>query len=271
MSTLTDRITNALDVSSNMNVTFLALMAAMVGSDPAAPLHLQLTSLFEDRELDVLLQETEGTDRFANAASGVLKGRLNSLIGAAPMATTALRSVDSNYKKPPVLDSKKVCEQFYQVPVLVRAKPEKVYGDYKDVKAVMLDLPFPLQLAWDKQVSVKRMQVNPLMHDALRDVFKAMSETFTLREMRESGVTLFGGCYNVRKIRGGKSMSSHSWAIALDINPESNRMTRDKNYIPKFWSDRVHQGMAHILHRYGFRTLSHDTMHWQFVPKKYRM
>ncbi len=36
-------------------------------------------------------------------------------------------------------------------------------------------------------------------------------------------IKTFDGCYNVRNIRGGSSWSTHSWAIAIDLNAKWNR------------------------------------------------
>ena len=34
----------------------------------------------------------------------------------------------------------------------------------------------------------------------------------------------FGGCYNLRNIRGGSKLSMHSWGIAIDLNVSENRL-----------------------------------------------
>ncbi len=39
----------------------------------------------------------------------------------------------------------------------------------------------------------------------------------------EDQVKTFDGCYNVRNIRGGDTWSTHSWAIAIDLNGPWNR------------------------------------------------
>lgn len=48
--------------------------------------------------------------------------------------------------------------------------------------------------------------------------------------IRALGLDLFGGCLNVRAMRGGKALSMHSWGIAIDVDPEHNplRWGRDK-------------------------------------------
>lgn len=57
---------------------------------------------------------------------------------------------------------------------------------------------------------------------------------------------LAGGCYNARLIRGGDkggAISRHSWGVAVDINPSTNRYGGDINMDARF---------ADIFHRWGF-------------------
>ena len=42
--------------------------------------------------------------------------------------------------------------------------------------------------------------------------------------VRELRLDRYGGCFNPRKKRGGTSWSTHAWAIALDFDPERNRL-----------------------------------------------
>jgi len=45
-------------------------------------------------------------------------------------------------------------------------------------------------------------------------------------------VKTFGGCYNVRKIRGGDKLSTHSWGIAVDLNVAENMMGHEPGMHP---------------------------------------
>jgi len=41
-------------------------------------------------------------------------------------------------------------------------------------------------------------------------------------EFRRLKLDMYGGCYNKRRIRGGKSWSTHAFGAAMDIWPNKN-------------------------------------------------
>ena len=47
-------------------------------------------------------------------------------------------------------------------------------------------------------------------------------------------VLTYAGCYNARKVRGGRRVSDHAFAIAFDINVAWNRL----GHAPALWGDR---------------------------------
>jgi len=105
-------------------------------------------------------------------------------------------------------------------------------------------------------------------------VAKPMTKIFTNTldyygeaRIRELGLDLFGGCLNVRKMRGGTRYSMHSWGIAVDIDPANNRLRwtkararlARKEYEP-FWRIVEAQGAISLG-----RTRNMDYMHFQFA------
>ena len=84
---------------------------------------------------------------------------------------------------------------------------------------------------------------------------------------RKLGIDLWGGCLNVRQMRGGSSWSMHSWGIAIDFDPDRNQMEwgRDKARLAKpdcetFWKIWEEEGAISLG-----RSRNFDWMHVQFA------
>ena len=45
------------------------------------------------------------------------------------------------------------------------------------------------------------------------------------------GFHTFDGCFCIREKRGGKSMSLHSWGVAIDINAATNKMGKKPSLV----------------------------------------
>jgi hypothetical protein len=88
---------------------------------------------------------------------------------------------------------------------------------------------------------------------------------YTDVQLRDMGLHLFGGSLNVRKMRGGKAYSMHSWGIAIDFDPMRNQLTwgRDRARLAKpdavdFWKFWEQEGWVSLGRRKNF-----DHMHVQ--------
>lgn len=89
---------------------------------------------------------------------------------------------------------------------------------------VMLDLPYPMRLAWDKSTTVTRTTINEKCAESAGRALQTALDHYGINGLRRNGLDLFGGCYNNRKMRGGSSLSTHAYAAAFDINPAANRL-----------------------------------------------
>jgi len=92
----------------------------------------------------------------------------------------------------------------------------------------MLELPYPMRLAWDLRQPVKRFSIHEKVHDSALRCFERIADAYDAEARRLTGIDLFGGCLNVRKMRGGSSWSMHSWAIAIDFDPARNQLRWDR-------------------------------------------
>jgi hypothetical protein len=78
-------------------------------------------------------------------------------------------------------------------------------------------LPFPLKLSWDPSRTVTQMTCHRRMTRVFTSVFGCIQQRGL-----NTRITSFGGCFAFRPQRTGRKLSTHSWGIAIDLNPETN-------------------------------------------------
>jgi len=95
---------------------------------------------------------------------------------------------------------------------------------------VRLEMPYTMRIAWNLRQSINSFSCHSKVHDSMSRVFHAVHEHYGYAEIKKLRLDLFGGCLNVRKMRGGSAWSMHAWGIAVDIDPAHNRLRwgRDK-------------------------------------------
>lgn len=99
-----------------------------------------------------------------------------------------------------------------------------------------LVLPYPMRLAWDLDVTVRRFTCHEKVRDSLGSCLRRILDHYgSIDEVRSAGMDLFGGCLNVRKKRGGSTWSIHSWGAAIDLDPANNKLrwNRERATMPE--------------------------------------
>lgn len=82
--------------------------------------------------------------------------------------------------------------------------------------------PYPMKLAWDRSKPVRSFSIHAKVHDSALRCLTRIAAVYDQQARADLGLDLFGGCLNVRKMRGGSNWSMHSWGIGIDFDPERN-------------------------------------------------
>lgn len=95
------------------------------------------------------------------------------------------------------------------------------------------------------------------LENALAEIYLTLGEEEFIRQ----GWHVYGGSHNYRTKTGGSSLSTHAWAVAVDINPEENYYAKTTTT----FSDSA----INIMEKWGFlsggRAWGKDWMHFQAV------
>ncbi|MBC2776522.1 M15 family metallopeptidase [Parasphingopyxis sp. GrpM-11] len=124
----------------------------------------------------------------------------------------------------------RAAEIAHQPDVFPRQKDVPGFYGEPGTHQAMLDLPFPMRLAWDKGTVIRRFAIHEKARESAARAFAGIRAHYGEDAIRRLGLDLFAGCLNIRAMRGGKALSMHSWGIAIDFDPEHNplRWGRDK-------------------------------------------
>lgn len=133
--------------------------------------------------------------------------------------------------------------------------------------AGMVDLAYPMKIAWDKSQVIKRFRCHAKVEAPLERIFQQALAHYGQAEITRLGLDIFGGCYNFRPMRGGNNWSMHSFGIAVDLDPENNQLKwgRDRARFAKpeydaFWKIVEAEGALSLG-----RARNMDWMHFQFA------
>jgi hypothetical protein len=130
---------------------------------------------------------------------------------------------------------------------------------------VTINLPYPMRLAWDLDTQVHKMRCHKLVADKFLAVFNELMRVYGYKKIVELGIDKFGGCFNFRKMRGGNDWSTHSWAVAIDLDPGRNKL-KETSKTARF-ARPEYKAMIDVFYKHGFISLgrekNYDWMHFQ--------
>lgn len=96
-------------------------------------------------------------------------------------------------------------------------------------------LPYEMVLAWDTSSPVSTISCHEMVALSIERTLMRIASVYSPEEIRTLGFHLFGGCFNFRKKRGGSTLSTHAYGVALDFDPERNQLKwgRDRARLAK--------------------------------------
>lgn len=97
------------------------------------------------------------------------------------------------------------------------------YGDVGE-NQVKIQTPYPLRIAWEPKQVINKFSCHEKVADSLVRVMERVLDAYGLEEIQGLRLDLWGGCLNVRPMRGGTKWSTHSWGIAIDWDPDRNQL-----------------------------------------------
>tara|TARA_R110002074_G_scaffold125024_1_gene261862 strand:- start:12013 stop:12813 length:801 start_codon:yes stop_codon:yes gene_type:complete len=130
-----------------------------------------------------------------------------------------------------------------------------------------VQLPISFVIAWNTDQKVSRFSCHKLIAPTFQKVFEEAVAHYGESEYRRLRLDQFGGCYNNRKMRGGKSKSTHAYGVAVDLDPTNNQLRWNNRqasfarteFIP-FWNIVEAHGLVSLGRARDF-----DWMHFQGV------
>lgn len=128
--------------------------------------------------------------------------------------------------------------------------------------------PFVLRLAWDTDTEIRRFSCHESVAESLDRVYSAIADSYRSEDIVRLGLDMFGGCYNYRKKRGGVTLSTHAYGVAVDTDPQRNQLRwgRDRASLASeeceaFWKCWESEGWVSLGREHNF-----DWMHAQAFP-----
>lgn len=85
-----------------------------------------------------------------------------------------------------------------------------------------------MKIAWEPEKVITKFTCHAKVSESLLRVLTNVKNTYGMQRIQSLGLDMWGGCLNVRQMRGGTKWSTHAWGIALDWDPGRNRLRWDK-------------------------------------------
>ncbi len=137
----------------------------------------------------------------------------------------------------------------------------------KGTSTITVTMPFKFRIAWDLAKTQQKISCNKKVGESIERIWVRVLDHYGYDELKRLGLDLFGGCLNVRKMRGGSAWSIHSWGCAWDTDPDHNQLkfkraqaTLDNAPFDPYWRFIYDEGAIGLGPERDY-----DWMHFQFA------
>ena len=189
-----------------------------------------------------------------------------------PRTRAALTAAEREYRTPsPAPVPAQPSPALPRFPAVTRQAVTATFGPAGGPAATRgrCQLPFPFPLAWDTGSRISSFACHEKLAGVMTAVFAEAARHYGESEFRRLRLDQFGGCFNHRPVRGGTTLSIHSWGAAVDTDPINNGLHTPTS---RAWLARPeYEPWWRIVEVTGARPLgrriNRDWMHWSYVQE----
>jgi hypothetical protein len=126
----------------------------------------------------------------------------------------------------------------------------------------LVRMKFPYPMFYGDQL-VKTTLVHPKAKEAFENLFVGVAKAYSQADIIDLELNAYSGCFNNRAVRGGSRLSTHAFAIAMDLCAAKNRLRTPLKYA--LFGQTKYQGYWDAVYAAGFTSLGlefdRDVMH----------
>lgn len=97
------------------------------------------------------------------------------------------------------------------------------FGNQGD-QLISVQLPYTHKFSWQLDKKINAFKCHAKVADSISSVLTKVLNHYGPDEIKRLRLDVWGGCFNIRPIRGGTKPSMHSWGIAIDYDPNRNKL-----------------------------------------------
>jgi hypothetical protein len=93
--------------------------------------------------------------------------------------------------------------------------------------AGVVKLPFKMKVAWNLEQTISTFRCHEEVADSATRVLGRVAEAYSAEDITRLGFDIWSGCFANRKKRGGTTLSTHAYGLAIDFDDTRNQLKWD--------------------------------------------